>query len=466
MTARIPAGIAAMDADAPGGLGSASPVGPTPGNTNPEPVDESSNMLATIRSVFSLLASYGLLLLANGMFGTLLGVRSQIEGFETQSVGLIMAAYFLGLLLGALRAGNVVAAVGHIRAFAAFASIMSITALIHVMLVDPVLWCVLRFISGFCMAGMVLVAESWLNARSTNRTRGQVMALYMVTNYFAAGCGQFLLTVADPGRFQLFSVASIIFSLALVPVLLTQATAPRPPQRDPINLRELWRTSPLGLIGSFCAGLVNASFFSLGPVFTIGLGMSVASTSTFMASVIFGGLLLQYPVGHLSDRVDRRTVLALVSLATSSACVAIVIVSRWNVHWLYVAGVFYGGLSFTVYSLCAAHANDFASPEKLVQTASGLLTAYGLGAFLGPIVASSCMTWLGPWGLFVWSALVSGFLGVFAVYRMRRRDAPGRAERSQIITLPGGQFTSGQLYSSMRNAMDRDLARMSGRRRR
>ena len=423
-------------------------------------------MLATIRSVFSLLASYGLLLLANGMFGTLLGVRSQIEGFDTQVVGLIMAAYFLGLLQGAMRAGNVVAAVGHIRAFAAFASVMSIAALLHVMVVDAVLWCVLRFVSGFCMAGMVLVTESWLNARSTNRTRGQVMALYMVTNYFSAGCGQFLLTVADPARFELFSVASIIFSLALVPVLLTQATAPKPPRRDPLELRALWRTSPLGLIGSFCAGLVNASFFSLAPIFALELGMSIASTSTFMASVIFGGLLLQYPVGHLSDRIDRRTVLSLVSLATSAACVAIVIASRGDVQWIYVAGIVYGGLSFTVYSLCAAHANDFASPDNLVQTASGLLTAYGLGAFIGPIVASLCMTELGPSGLFVWSALVSGFLGAFAIYRMRRRVAPGKDKRSRVITLPGGQFTSGQLYVSMRNAMDRDLAHMSGRRRR
>lgn len=422
-------------------------------------------MLVTIRSVFSLLMSYGLLLLANGFFGTLLGVRSKIEGFETEVVGLIMAAYFLGLLQGALRAVNVVAAVGHIRAFAAFASMMSVAALLHVIVVEPVVWCVLRFVSGFCMAGMVLVTESWLNARSTNRTRGQVMAFYMVTNYFAAGCGQFLLTVADPARFQLFSVASIIFSLALVPVLLTQASAPNPPRRDPLRLRELWRTSPLGLLGAFCAGLVNASFFSLAPVFALGLDFTIRETSTFMASVIFGGLLLQYPVGHLSDRIDRRTVLAMIALATAAACAGIVAVTRWNPAWIYLAGPIYGGLSFTVYSLCAAHANDFAPHDKLVQTSSGLLTAYGLGAFIGPIVAAGFMSRIGPEGLFVMSALVSVFLGGFAIYRMRRRAAPGEGERSPIITLPGGQFTSGQMYTDMRNAMDRDLARMSGSRR-
>jgi len=438
----------------------------TAGHTNPEPAVESTSTLATVRSVFSLLLSYGLLLLANGLFGTLLGVRSQIEGFGTEVVGLIMAAYFLGLLQGALRASNIVAAVGHIRAFAAFASVMSVTALLHVVIVDPIVWCVLRFASGFCMAGMIIVTESWLNARSTKRTRGKVMAFYMITNYFSAGCGQFLLTIADPGKFQLFSVASIIFSLALVPVLLTRSTAPKPPQRDPLNLRELWRTSPLGLMGSFCAGMVNASFYSLAPIFALALGFGIGGTSTFMASVIFGGLLLQYPVGHLSDRMDRRVVLTMVVLATSVACVAIVMVSEWSPGWIYLAGAVYGAFSFTVYSLCVAHANDFASTDKLVQTASGLLTAYGFGAFLGPIIAASFMGRLGPEGLFVMSALVSGFLGGFAIFRMRRRRTPSKEKRSRIITMPGGQFTSGEMYASMRNAMDRDLAGMSGARRR
>ena len=432
--------------------------------SNPGSAVESSSLLVTLRAVFSLLLSYGLLLFANGLFGTLLGVRSQIEGFSTGVVGFIMAAFFLGLLQGALRAGNVVVAVGHIRAFAAFASVMSVTALLHVMVVDPIAWCILRFASGFCMAGMIIVTESWLNARCTNRTRGQVMAFYMLTNYFAAGCGQFLLTVADPAKFQLFSIASIIFSLALIPVLLTRATAPNPPKRGPINLRELWRTSPLGLLGTFSAGLVNASFYSLGPVFALGLGFSISDTSLFMASVIFGGLLLQFPVGRLSDRIDRRTVLTMVTVATSAACVGIVVSS--DSRWIYLAGAIYGGLSFTVYSLCAANANDFAAPDRLLQTASGLLTVYGLGAFLGPIVAASFMAYLGPEGLFVMSALVSGFLGVFAIFRMRRRVSPSKAEQSRNIIMPGGQFTSGEIYASMRNAMDRDLASMSGARRR
>jgi MFS family permease len=423
-------------------------------------------LLVTIRSVFSLLLSYGLLLLANGLFGTLLGVRSQIEGFATELVGVIMASYFLGMLVGALRAVQVVASVGHIRAFAAFASIMSVAALLHVMWLNPLGWCVLRFASGFCMAGMIMVTESWLNERATNKTRGQILALYMITNYFAAGCGQFLLTIADPGKFQLFSVASITFSLALVPVLLTRASAPTPSSPGPLRFRELWRTSPLGLTGAFCAGLVNASFYGLGPIFAQGIGLGIAAISTFMASGIFGGLALQFPVGHLSDRIDRRTILTGVAFATSIACLAIVLTTRLAHGWLYLAVAVYGGLSFTVYSLSAAHTNDFTSPQDRVQTASGLLTAYGCGAFLGPAVAAALMGQAGPEALFLMSAGVSAFLGTFALYRMRRRAPKNKEEQSTLIDLPAGQLPSGQLYTSVRDAMDRDLARMSGSRRR
>lgn len=416
-------------------------------------------MLATLRAVFSLLLSHGLLLLANGLFTTLLGVRSQMEGFATEVIGLIMAAYFLGLLAGAQRAVHVVANVGHIRAYAAFASVMSVAALVHVLWVEPLVWAVLRFASGFCMAGMIMVTESWLNERSSNQQRGQVLAFYMTTNYFAAGCGQFLLTTADPARFQLFTIASIIFSLALVPVLLTRARAPRPTPRERLRFRDLWRTSPLGLIGAFCAGLVNSSFFGLGPVFATGEGLDVSETSTFMASVIFGGLALQIPVGRLSDHVDRRTVLAGVALLTCVACLAIVFIHGRGSYWLYACGAAYGGLSFTVYSLCVAHTNDFADREKLVQTSSGLLTAFGCGAFAGPVLASTLMGQVGPSGLFMYSATVTGILGTFAIYRMRRRRAPGPDEQTRLVPLPGGQFTSGRLYASSRDAIDHDIAR-------
>ena len=417
-------------------------------------------MIATLRSVFSLLLSYGLLLLANGLFGTLLGVRTRIEGFSAEVVGVIVAGYFLGLLAGAFFAVRVVAGVGHIRAFAAFASIMSVSALLHVIWIDPIAWFVFRMAAGFCMAGMTMVSESWLNERCTNQTRGRVMSMYMITNYFAAGCGQFILPLGDPSSFELFSIASIIFSFALVPVLLTRASAPKPARRDRLDVRGLWRTSPLGLIGAFSAGLVNASFYGLGAVFAQAIGLSLTATAMFMGSVIFGGLLLQWPVGRLSDRIDRRWVLGAVGFATSIASVAIALASSRPGPELYVFGVLYGGFSFTVYSLCAAHTNDFADPDRLAQTAGGLLVAYGLGAFVGPVLAGLLMGLIGPAGLFLWSAAVALLLGLFSIYRMYQRAT--REKRSPLVTLPGGQHTSGVLYNELRDQMDRDLARMAG----
>ena len=413
----------------------------------------------TLSSVAALLSSFGLLLLANGMFGTLIGLRTQIENFSTAVAGLIVAAYFVGLLAGGLQAVRVVAAVGHIRAFAAFASIMSVSALGIVLVIDHFAWAAMRFVGGFCMAGMIVATESWLNERCTNQTRGQVMAFYMITNYLAAGCGQFILPLGDPADFELFCVASIIYSLALVPVLLTRASAPRPSPPERASMPELWKLSPLGLIGATAAGIVNTNFQGLAPVFAHGTGFSLTQISTFMAAGIFGGLLLQWPMGRLSDRVDRRTVLAGVALGTAAASFGVWLITGVTggaFTGLVVLVVAYGGLSSTVYSLCAAHANDFAPPDKLAQTASGLLIAYGLGASAGPVLTSNLMEMFGPTTLFMVNAWVHGLLGVFALYRMFRRAPKPKAQQRPIVESPGGQFTSGQLYKSMRDHVDRD----------
>ena len=419
----------------------------------------------TLSSVAALLSSFGLLLLANGMFGTLIGLRTQIEDFSTAVAGLIVAAYFLGLLAGGLQAVRVVAAVGHIRAFAAFASIMSVSALGIILVIDHFAWAAMRFVGGFCMAGMIVATESWLNERCTNQTRGQVMAFYMITNYLAAGCGQFILPLGDPADFELFCVASIIYSLALVPVLLTRASAPRPSPPERTSMPELWKVSPLGLIGATAAGVVNTNFQGLAPVFAHGTGFTLTQTSTFMAAGIFGGLLLQWPMGRLSDRIDRRTVLAGVALGTAAASFGVWLITGaagGTFTGLIVLVAAYGGLSSTVYSLCAAHTNDFAPPDKLAQTAGGLLIAYGLGASAGPVLTSNLMEMFGPTTLFMVNACVHGALGVFALYRMFRRAPKPKAQQRPIVESPGGQFTSGQLYTSMRDQIDRDLARMTG----
>ena len=412
-------------------------------------------MLQTARAVLTLLLSYGLLVVANGLIGTLLGVRAIIEGFSVQTTGLIMTGYFIGLFLGAILAIRIVARVGHIRAFAAFASVMSVTALGHIMLVYPLAWFGLRIATGFCMAGMVMVVESWLNERADNQTRGQVMALYMVTHYMSAGFGQFLLPLADPAKFQLFTLVSIIYSIALVPVLLTKAAAPRPADPERASFTQLWRTSPLGFIGAVSSGLNNSSIYALGAVFAKQIGLSLAQTSMFMASIIFGGMLLQWPVGRLSDKFDRRWILIGVALTASIASLLVVMVTGGVMWHLFLAAGLFGGASFTVYSQCIAHSNDFADPDRRVQISGGLLMAYACGAVTGPVLAGAIIEAYTPQAMFIYTATVNATLVVFALYRMGIRRTLAASQRRAIINLPGGQFTAGHLYTALREQVDR-----------
>ncbi len=408
-------------------------------------------MRKTIRSIASLLLSYGLLLLANGLFGTLLGLRSKLEGFSTETIGLVMAGYFFGLLLGAFYAVRVVAAVGHIRSFAAFASIMSVAVLAHLLKIDPFTWLALRIVAGFCMAGMVMVTESWINERCSNKNRGRVLSLYMVTNYLGSGLGQFLLTVASPAEFQLFVIASIIFSIALVPILLTQATSPKPVSPQRMRFRHLLAVSPVGVVGTVAAGLNNASLHGLGPIYAADSGLSVAEVSAFMACLILGGMALQFPIGRLSDRLDRRSVLMVVVLA-ASVCALGIIWATEDASWpMYLLAFVYGGFAFTLYPLSTAQVNDRAAPDQLVQVAAGLLVAYGIGSIIGPIAASQMMGRSGPQGLFLFIIMVAVALVLFTILRMvvRQRSAELKAPFLPLgsVGIPGKQLYLAALNS-------------------
>ena len=324
-------------------------------------------MWSTIKSISSLLLSYGMLLLGNGMINILLGLRSRLEGYSTVVTGFIMAGFFVGMLIGALFAVRVVAAVGHIRAFAAFASIMSVAVLAHVLYIDPVTWFVLRIVAGFCMAGMVMVVESWVNERATNKTRGQVLSLYMISNYLGAGLGQFMMLVGDPAQFQLFIIASMIYSFALVPILLTRASAPKPSSPQRMKFRELFAISPVGVFGMICAGMANASLNGMGAVFAKEAGLTVAEVSAFMAAAILGGMALQFPIGRLSDKFDRRTVLIFASLGTALAALAVIWATGQGTGMLIVTVAIYGDFCFTIYPLSASQVNDLADPGRNAQ---------------------------------------------------------------------------------------------------
>ena len=403
-------------------------------------------MYRTLTTLSSILLSYGLLLLANGLFATLLGVRTQVEGFSANLTGFVVAAYFSGLLLGGLFAAKVVSRVGHIRSFAAFASLMSASALMHPIFVDGYAWMGFRLVAGFCMAGMIMVTESWLNESASNKTRGKILSIYMITNYFAAGCGNFLLTIGDPSEFELFSLASIIFSLSLVPVLLTRAKAPPPAESRRMHVWELYRIAPLGVVGVFCCGLVNASINGLGSVFATNIGFDNQQLATFMAVMVMSGLILQWPVGLLSDRIGRGPLLVYIPLVVAIA-------AAWQVYAdgftaVLVGAGFLGAFVFTLYSLSAATANDRVGSGQRVQVAGALLITYGAGAVLGPVIAGQFMSLLGPQGLFFYIALIELVLCSFAILTRDRRL--GSADkRKPFVVVPSSQATSNQLYVSV-----------------
>ena len=388
-----------------------------------------------------------MLMLGQGMINTLLGLRSRIEGFSTETTGFIMTGQFIGMLVGALLAVRVISAVGHIRSFAAFASILSVAVLAHILYADPIFWFVLRLATGFCMAGMIMVVESWVNERSVNENRGKILSLYMITSYVGSGSGQFMLLLGDPAQFQLFVIASMVYSFALVPILLTRATAPKPITPQRMKFTKLFLTSPVGVIGTVCAGMSNSSLNGMGAVFAGESGLTLPQVSTFMAAAIFGGMLLQFPIGRISDRFDRRTVLIIAAGSTALLGLVVIWATGQDVIFLIAAIALYGGFSFTIYAISSSQVNDMADRDKLVQVSAGLLIAYGVGASIGPVVAAQFMTLAGPNGFFMFLIGVNCTLVVFTFVRIfqRRRHLE---QKATFMPLGGMNVSSKQLYTA------------------
>lgn len=392
-------------------------------------------MLGMLKTVAALLLSVALLLLANGLFSTLLAVRMTAEGFSTALAGLVGAAYFAGLVAGSLIAHKLVERVGHIRTFAALASLISALAMAHAIFVDPLVWAALRGLTGICMAGVFVVTESWLNGAATNQTRGQMLSAYLITTYLALGLGQFLLTAYDPTSFVLFSLASILFSVSLVPLALDRQASPTPVQPARFSFAKLYRISPLGVVGCLASGVLTGAFYGLGPIFAAEMGLSLAGISAFMSATILGGLVLQWPVGKLSDRFDRRSVLVAVLVAVALVSLAVVPALGLSFELLLAVAALHGGLSFVVYPLSVAHTNDHISADDLVPASAGLLIAYGIGAALGPLGASQAMEMAGPAALYYTLAVTALLVAGFGLYRMTRRPAPAVEDQGPFVPL-------------------------------
>jgi MFS family permease len=360
-------------------------------------------------------------MLGDGLQGTLLAVRADLEGFSTTLTGLVMSTFYVGFLLGSIMTPGITAKVGHIRVFAAFAALASAAILIHAVFVNVPAWVAIRLVSGFCFAGLYIVAESWLNDRATNETRGKLLALYMVVTYIGVGAGQLLMNLADPLDFELFVLTSVLISIAVVPLLLSAGSPPKFQDSVRIGLPELFRLTPLGMVSIFIVGLVTATFFALAPVYAQRIGLNVRQISFFMAAAFVGTVVLQGPIGILSDRFDRRIVLTITTLLTAAAAVLCIPATEYSFTVLLIAVGLFGGLAFPLYSVCIAYINDHLEPRQMIAASGAMVLVAGLGAIVGPLLVAMAMDQLGIHALFWSIAALHAFAGVFAIYRMARR---------------------------------------------
>lgn len=387
------------------------------------------SLAAAISPVTALLISVAILLTGNGLQGTLVPIRADLENFLPLELGLLGTAYFVGFTLGCIFGPALVRRAGHIRAFLAMTSLASVVPLLHVMEVEPAMWWALRAFTGFCFAVLYIVIESWLNAKSDNATRGMVFSVYAIINLTVITAGQMMVGLADPHSFVLFGLASILVSVASLPVAFTMASTPAPAEFVRPRLLRLYRISPVGVAGCFAVGLANGAFWTFGPVFAQGAGFDTAGVGLYMSAVVLGGALAQWPLGSLSDRMDRRIVMIVAAVIAMAAALATVFIPMGNRGALIAAGALFGAGAFPLYPLAVAHANDYAEPSDYVELSSGLLLIYGIGAAMGPLLSSLARSYIDMPALYFFTAAVHLVLIGYVAWRMTRRDPVPEAER-------------------------------------
>ena len=391
--------------------------------------------MSSVRPLIPLLVAAGFLLGGNGLQGTLIALRGAAEGFSPSVIGFMGTAYFGGFLLGCLAITAIMKSVGHVRSFAALAAVASAGTLLLVLVIDPLMWSLIRFATGFCFAGLFTTMESWLNSGVANADRARVLALYRIIDIGSVTGVQFLIPAFGVEGFTIFAIMSIMITLSLVPVSLGDRTNPAPPEDVKLDLKRAWAISPLAAIGCAAVGLTNSAFRTLSPVYAEQIGMSVADVVIFISVGIIGGAIIQYPLGHLSDRWDRRGVLLLTSACAMLAAVALALFAGSNVFVNFVLVFIFGSFAMPLFSLSAAHANDRADKGEFVLVNAALMLFYSFGAIGGPIVAALFMQRFGPQSLFVFCAIVYALLILIIVYRMQAREAVPVSRRGRFIAL-------------------------------
>jgi len=377
-----------------------------------------------------------LLMLGNGLQGTLLGVRGSLENIDSATMGFVMSAYFVGFLGGSRAAPWMLRRVGHIRVFAALGSLVSAAFILYAAVVHPFAWILLRLLVGFCFSGIYVVAESWLNHSSSNEKRGQSLSLYLIVQMLGIVLGQLLLNLADPGGYDLFVLITVLVSVSFAPILLSVSPAPVLETVQAMTIKELIEASPLACFGTLLLGGVFATLFGMAPIYATESGFSIAQVSYFISAIYLGGMLFQYPIGWLSDRYDRRYL--IIGVTAVCACTAIIgLLAGNSFYMLLVIAFIIGGMSSPLYSLLLAYANDYMDYDQMPATSAGLLFINGFGAMTGPILVGYAMSEFGNHWFFITIATLMSVICFYGIYRMTQRVydiAPEDAAPHVLVT--------------------------------
>jgi len=423
-------------------------------------------MKQVITSAWAILLGLMLLQVGNSLQGSLMGVRGGIEGFSTSQLSLIASAYFLGFLGGSRLAPLMIRRVGHVRVFAALGSFISAVLILYPVLTDPYAWMALRVVLGFSLSGVYVTTESWLNNSATNETRGQALSAYMLVQMVGLVLGQGLLNLGDPSGYVLFIIPSVLVSLSFAPILLAVAPTPAFETTRPMSLGQLYQNSPLGFVGMILMGFVYSAQFGMSAVYATQAGMSVREISIMVSAIFVGGIVFQYPIGWMSDRMDRRVLIFLIAVAGAiSALIGVFFGHIFEAVLL--AALLTGGLSQPMYALLIAYTNDYLEVEDMAAASGGLVFINGLGAIAGPPAVGWLMGLTGPAGFWLFLSITLAMMALYGGWRMTRRQSAYAAEAEDYDAVPYSQImptssmvaveTAQELYVEASEEMAEDI---------
>ena len=411
-------------------------------------------MYNLLKGTWALFFGVGMMMLANGLQGSLIGIRASLEGYSASASGIILTGYYAGFLLGALYIPQRIKNVGHVRTFAALASIASISILIQSLHVSFLSWFLMRFISGICFVGLYTVAESWVNDLTDNEHRGQALSVYMIVSMAGSAFGQLFLNIANPETATLFMIVSILISISLVPILIVVSKQPDFSVAKFFTIKELYKASPLGVVAAIMTGLAHGTLWGIGSIYGLKNGLSIEQVSIFMFTFVIGGAINQYLVGYLSDKYDRRTIIVIVAFLASIFAVLAVLIGGSFIALIIITFIF-GGLTVPLYALAIAHTNDFLEKDEMVAASAGIQLAGGVGLTIGPIIGGLSLDLIGASGFWIFLFLIHALLGVFGLFRMQIREAvPLEEQGSTVLVSSRTTATLMELYPDAEESID------------